>query len=59
MGNIIVSSDLWSAAFREAIKNLRDEIDVATLEGKHVAQPFKELKEIEKEKTHESAFLRA
>ena len=54
----VVSSDLWSAAYREAVQNLGDQIDIATLEGKNVAQLFRELEDIEKEATHESAFLR-
>jgi hypothetical protein len=58
IGSVIVSSDLWSAAYREAIENLGDEIDIAILNGKNVAQLFKELEEIGKGVTHESAFLR-
>ncbi|OJJ79438.1 uncharacterized protein ASPGLDRAFT_1506875, partial [Aspergillus glaucus CBS 516.65] len=58
IGNVIVSSDLWSAAYREAIENLRQEIDIATLEGKDAVQLFRELHETEKETTDESAFSR-
>ena len=57
-GSAVVSSDLWSAAYREAVQNLGKDIDVAILEGKHVAQLFRELEEIDKEAAHESAFLR-
>ncbi|KAF7591584.1 hypothetical protein BBP40_001332 [Aspergillus hancockii] len=45
----IVSSDPWSAAYREAVENLGEEIDIVILEGKNVAQLFRELEEIEKE----------
>lgn len=58
IGNVIVSSDLWSAAYREAVENLRQEIDIATLEGKNAAQLFRELHETEQEATRESAFSR-
>lgn len=58
IGNVIVSSDLWSAAYREAVENLRQEIDIATLEGKDAVQLFRELHETEKEATDESAFSR-
>ena len=54
----VVSSDLWSATYCEVVQKLGDQIDIATLEGKNVAQLFRELKDIEKEATHESAFLR-
>lgn len=54
----VVSSDLWSAAYCEAVQKLGDQIDIATLEGKNVVQLFRELKDIEKEATHKSAFLR-
>ena len=53
-----VYSDLWSAAYREAVHNLGKDIDVATLKVKNVAELFRELKEIDKEATQESAFLR-
>lgn len=57
-GIVIVSSDLWSAAYREAVHNLGKDIDVAILKGKNVAQLFRELEEIDQEATQESAFLR-
>ena len=56
--SITVSSDLWSAAYREAVDSLGEDIDVAILSGSNVAQLFKELEEIDKEATEESAFLR-
>ena len=58
IGSVFASSDLWSAAYREAVYNLGKDIDVAILKGKNVAQLFKELEEIDKKATQESAFLR-
>jgi len=58
VGNVVVTSDLWSAAFREAVDSLGKDIDVAILEGKNVEQLFRDLEEIDKEATQESAFLR-
>ena len=61
-GNVIdsitVSADLWSAAYREAVDSLGDDIDVAILKGDSVAQLFKELEDIDREATQKSAFLR-
>ena len=57
-GSVAVSSDLWSEAYREAVDNIGKDIDVAILTGKNVAQLFRELEEIDKEATQESAFLR-
>lgn len=57
-GGVIASSDLWSAAYREAVESLSEEIDIAALEGKNVAQLFNELEEIETGTTNESVFLR-
>lgn len=54
----IVASDLWSAAYREAVDSLQDEIDVTILMGNNVAQLFQKLEEIEKDVTQESAFVR-
>lgn len=51
------SSDIWSAAYREAVESLGEEITTA-LSGKNAEQLFNELEDIEKEATHESAFLR-
>lgn len=58
IGNVVVTSDLWSAAFREAVDSLGKDIDVAILKGKNVEQLFRDLEEIDKEATQESAFLR-
>jgi hypothetical protein len=55
---LAVSSDLWSAAYREAVERLGEDLDVAILQGKNAAQLFKELEAIEKDATQESAFLR-
>ncbi len=56
--NSLVPSDLWSAAYREAVEGLGKDIDVAILMGSNVAQLFKQLEEIDKEATRESAFVR-
>lgn len=58
IGSVVVSSDLWSAAYREAVHSFGNDIDVAILKGKHLAQLFRELEEIDKDATQESAFLR-
>lgn len=58
IGTVAVPSDLWSAAYHEAVHNLGKDIDVAILKGKNVAQLFRELEEIDKDATQESAFLR-
>lgn len=58
MSSFIASSDLWSAAYREAVESLGEEIDIATLKRKNVARLFRELEDIEKEVTNESAFTR-
>lgn len=58
IGSEVVSSDLWSAAYREAIHSLGEDIDVAILKGKNVAQIFKELEEVDKKANQESVFLR-
>ncbi|KND92704.1 Vegetative incompatibility protein HET-E-1, partial [Tolypocladium ophioglossoides CBS 100239] len=54
----IVSSDLWSAAYREAVDSLGKDINAAILKGDNVAELFKQLEKIDKEATQESAFLR-
>lgn len=53
----IGSSDLWSAAYREAVENF-EAMDMAFLEGKSVAQLFQSLEDMEKDATSESAFSR-
>lgn len=55
---VIVSSDIWSTAYREAVDSLGKDINVAILKGENVAQLFRQLEEIDKEATQESAFLR-
>lgn len=58
IGSAVVSSDLWSAAYLEAVNSLGEDIDVAIFKGRNVAQMFRELEEIDKEAMQESAFLR-
>jgi hypothetical protein len=53
-----VSTDIWSAAFREAVESLGEEIDVIALKGKSITQLFRDLEDIQKGETHDSAFLR-
>jgi hypothetical protein len=55
---VIVSSDLWSAAYLEAVDSLGKDINVAILKGENVAQLFRQLEKIDKEATLESVFLR-
>ena len=55
---MIVSSDLWSAAYREAVDSLGNDIDVVILMGSDAAQLFRQLEDIGKEVTQDSAFLR-
>ena len=52
------SMDLWSVAYREAVETFGEDLDVAILEGRNVGQLFKQLEEIDKQATQESAFLR-
>ena len=54
----VVSSDLWSLAYREAIDSFGEEIDVAILMSSNVAHLFNGLEEIDKDATKDSAFLR-
>lgn len=58
MAGVVISSDLWSTAYREAVESLGEEIDVAILKGRNVEQLFRELEEIDKEATQESVFLK-
>ncbi|KAK0642064.1 hypothetical protein B0T16DRAFT_462079 [Cercophora newfieldiana] len=53
-----VPSDLWSAAYREAVGNLGEDIDAAILKGENVAELFKKLEELDKDASQESVFLR-
>lgn len=54
----IVSSDLWSAAYREAVDSLGKDVNVAILKGETVAELFKQLEKLDKDASQESAFLR-
>ncbi|KAF2721180.1 hypothetical protein K431DRAFT_312687 [Polychaeton citri CBS 116435] len=54
----VTTPNLWSAAFREAVDSLGSDIDVAILKSKHVEQLFRDLEEMDKEASNESAFLR-
>jgi hypothetical protein len=51
-------SDLWSAAYREAVESLGEEIDVAILEGQSVAELFIKLEEIDQNVTQKDTFVR-
>ncbi|EXJ89941.1 hypothetical protein A1O3_03008 [Capronia epimyces CBS 606.96] len=57
-GTMNASSDLWSAAYREAIDSLGNDIDVAILRASNAARLFKELEEMDRDVTQESAFHR-
>lgn len=54
----VVSSDIWSTAYREAVDSLGKDIDVAILKGENIAQLFRQLEEIDKEAAEETLFLR-
>ncbi|KAF2472361.1 uncharacterized protein BDR25DRAFT_341809 [Lindgomyces ingoldianus] len=58
ISSVAVTSDLWSAAYREAVESLGKDIDVAILVGSNAAQLFKELEELDKEASKDSAFVR-
>lgn len=51
-------SDLWSKAYREAVQNMGQDVDLAILTAENIAQLFKELEEVDKHATNESVFLR-
>jgi hypothetical protein len=51
-------TDLWSAAYREAVESFGKDIDVAILKGSSAAQLLEKLEDIDKEATQESVFLR-
>jgi hypothetical protein len=55
---VTASSDLWSAAYREAVDSFGKDIDTAILMSSTAAQLFRELEKIDKEATQESVFLR-
>lgn len=58
IGSVTASTDLWSAAYREAVESLGEEIDIATLHGKNVSQLFREPARIDEELIDDSAFLK-
>ncbi|CAN9292594.1 unnamed protein product [Alternaria alternata] len=51
-------TDLWSAAYREAVDSFGKGIDVAILKGSSAAQLLEKLEDVDKEATQESVFLR-
>ncbi|KAK7953340.1 hypothetical protein PG996_014233 [Apiospora saccharicola] len=51
-------TDVWSAAYHEAVDSLGEGIDIAILEGENVTQLFKRLEAIDKDATEESAFMK-
>ncbi|KAK8136924.1 hypothetical protein PG984_004864 [Apiospora sp. TS-2023a] len=51
-------TDVWSAAYHEAVESLGEGIDIAILEGENVTQLFKRLEAIDKDATEESAFMK-
>ncbi|TPX14511.1 uncharacterized protein E0L32_005475 [Thyridium curvatum] len=53
-----VPSDLWTAAYRDAVDSLGKDIDIAILKGHNVAELFKQLEKMDKDTTQESVFLR-
>ncbi|CZT20874.1 uncharacterized protein RCC_06734 [Ramularia collo-cygni] len=50
--------DVWSAAFRDAVRSLSGEINVALLENKTLEQIFTQLDALEKDAKDNSMFLR-
>lgn len=52
------SSDIWSAAYREAVNSLGEDINRAIFKGENVAELFKQLGEMDKESAQDSAFVR-
>lgn len=54
----ITPTDLWSAAFREAIETLEPRIDVAEFAGKTIEQLFHDLDAIDKSAGERSIFRR-
>ncbi len=53
-----ISQDLWSAAYREAVESLGEDVNSAILKGASVADLFHQLEQIEKDTSDESIFLR-
>ena len=58
VGSITGRSGIWSAAYREAINSLGEDLDVAILMGNNATQLFKELEAIDNDASQHSAFLR-
>lgn len=56
VGEVIVTPDIWSAAYREAVDSLGDGMDIEALKGKDIAQLFKELEDTQSEVASKSAF---
>ncbi|CAM1503386.1 Fc.00g081620.m01.CDS01 [Cosmosporella sp. VM-42] len=54
----VAPSDLWSKAYREAVQNMGQDVDITILKGENIAQLFKELEGVDKDATDESVFLR-
>ncbi|KAK3897898.1 hypothetical protein C8A05DRAFT_38527 [Staphylotrichum tortipilum] len=51
-------SDVWSAAYREAVASLGTDIDITILKGDSVADLFRQLEQVDKDATQESVFWR-
>jgi hypothetical protein len=58
ISSTVVPSDLWSAAYREAVDSLGKDVDVAILMGSNAAQLLNELEEADGKATEQSVFLR-
>ncbi|KAL1794606.1 hypothetical protein ACET3X_006422 [Alternaria dauci] len=58
VGNVTNHTDLWSAAYREAVESLGKDIDLAILKGSSTAQLLERLEDIDKEANQESVLLR-
>jgi hypothetical protein len=54
----VVCSDVWSAAYREAVESLGNDIDLAILAGSNAAQLFQDLEDLDKDASLDSAFVR-
>lgn len=52
------SNDLWSAAFREAVKRTMKDSEISRMEGLNVAQLFEQLEITDERATRDDAFLR-
>ena len=48
IGCVVISTDHLSAVYREAVHSFENDIDVAILKGKHLAQLLREFEEIDK-----------